>query len=355
MFVGRAAQKKNLDAVLAFPATTFRLVVCGAERSVPDGVCNLGTVDHDRMPEVFAACDFLLHAAVGEGFPVAVQEAMASGLPVALLWDAGYAGSVDQEAVMAVSSLTSSRGSPTSSRGPQSVAPTPGGALGPSPQRTGTGIGQCSSTSTCSRPRWRVALMPATEAAYQPSPRVAVVVPCLNEAPSIAAVVKDFRTVLPDAQIVVVDNGSTDGTAEIARHAGAVVIRETRRGKGFALLAGLRRAAPADIFIMVDGDDTYPAQDATALIAHIQDGADMVIGTRLHVDDAGAFRVGHSIGNRLFIGVVRLLFGIRTKDLFSGYRALTNRLLQHSPVIARGFYFRGRIVHSGICEPVPCR
>ena len=180
-------------------------------------------------------------------------------------------------------------------------------------------------------------MMPATEAAYQPSPRVAVVVPCLNESPSIAAVVKDFRTVLPDAQIVVVDNGSTDGTAEIARHAGAVVIRETRRGKGFALLAGLRRAAPADIFIMVDGDDTYPAQDATALIAHIQDGADMVIGTRLHVDDAGAFRVGHSIGNRLFIGVVRLLFGIRTKDLFSGYRALTNRLLQHSPVIARGF------------------
>ena len=100
--------------------------------------------------------------------------------------------------------------------------------------------------------------------------------------------------------------------------AGATVIRETRAGKGFALLTGLRRAAPADIFIMVDGDSTYAASDAIALIARIQDGADMVIGTRLHVNESGAFRAGHSLGNRLFIGVVRLLFGIRTNDLFSG-------------------------------------
>ena len=168
-------------------------------------------------------------------------------------------------------------------------------------------------------------------------PRVAVVVPCLHAAQSIAAVVKDFRAVLPGARIVVVDNGSTDGTADIARSAGAEVIRETRPGKGFALLAGLRRAAPVDIFIMVDGDHTYPAEDAPALIARIQDGADMVIGTRLHVNDAGAFPVGHSWGNRLFIAVVRLLFGIRTEDLFSGYRALTSRLLQQSPLIAQGF------------------
>jgi glycosyltransferase involved in cell wall biosynthesis len=168
-------------------------------------------------------------------------------------------------------------------------------------------------------------------------PRVAVVVPCRNEASSITAVVRDFRAALPAARIVVVDNASSDGTAEIARAAGAEVVRETRRGKGFALLAGLRHAAPADIFLMVDGDGTYPAEDAVLLIARIQDGADMVIGTRLQGAGEGAFRFGHSWGNHLFIAIVRTLFGIRTRDLFSGYRALSNRLLQQSPLIAHGF------------------
>jgi glycosyltransferase involved in cell wall biosynthesis len=169
------------------------------------------------------------------------------------------------------------------------------------------------------------------------TPRVAVIVPCLNEANSIAKVVMDFRAALPNARIVVVDNASTDRTGEIARAAGAEVVRETRRGKGFALLAGLRHSAPADIFLMVDGDGTYPAEGAPRLVARINDGADMVIGTRLHGADEGAFPVGHSWGNRLFIVVVRVLFGIRTIDLFSGYRAFTGRLLQQSPLIAQGF------------------
>ncbi len=105
LFVGRAAGKKNLDAVLGFARLHYRLVVCGAERSLPPDVLDLGVLPHRAMPEVFAAADFLLHAATGEGFPVAVQEAMASGLPVALLWDAGYAGSVSRDAVLAVDSL----------------------------------------------------------------------------------------------------------------------------------------------------------------------------------------------------------------------------------------------------------
>jgi glycosyltransferase involved in cell wall biosynthesis len=168
-------------------------------------------------------------------------------------------------------------------------------------------------------------------------PKVAVIVPCLNEAASIGKVVEDFRAAVPDARIVVVDNASADRTGEVARAAGAEVVRETRLGKGFALLAGLRHATPADIFIMVDGDGTYPAAAATTLIARIQDGADMAIGTRLHASDDGQFRTGHSLGNRLFITVVRVLFGIRTRDLFSGYRALSCRLLQLSPLIARGF------------------
>jgi glycosyltransferase involved in cell wall biosynthesis len=169
------------------------------------------------------------------------------------------------------------------------------------------------------------------------APAIAVVIPCFNEANSIERVVADFRAALPDARIVVVDNASTDATAQVAQAAGGDVVRETRRGKGFALLAGLRRASPADIFIMVDGDDTYDASAAPQLVDRIVDGADMVIGTRLQVGNAEAFPIGHSFGNRLFVAIVRLLFGIRTQDLFSGYRAMTSRLLQQSPLIAKGF------------------
>jgi glycosyltransferase involved in cell wall biosynthesis len=105
LFVGRAAQKKNLDAVLAFPSPGYRLVVCGAERKLPPEVINLGPLPHATMPDVFAAADFLLHPATGEGFPVTIQEAMASALPVAVLWDDGYAASVDRGAVLAACSL----------------------------------------------------------------------------------------------------------------------------------------------------------------------------------------------------------------------------------------------------------
>ena len=115
------------------------------------------------------------------------------------------------------------------------------------------------------------------------------------------------------------------------------MIRETRRGKGFALLTGLRHAAPADIFLMVDGDGTYPAESAPDFIERIRAGADMVIGTRLQGAGEGAFPLGHSWGNRMFNAVVRLLFGIQTLDLFSGYRALISRLLEQSPLIAKGF------------------
>jgi D-inositol-3-phosphate glycosyltransferase len=105
LFVGRDSQKKNLDAVLRFRSDAYRLVVCGAHRTLSSAVCNLGAVPYASMPDVFAACDFLIHAATGEGFPLAVQEAMASGLPVALLWDHGYDGSVPRDEVVAVDSL----------------------------------------------------------------------------------------------------------------------------------------------------------------------------------------------------------------------------------------------------------
>jgi glycosyltransferase involved in cell wall biosynthesis len=166
---------------------------------------------------------------------------------------------------------------------------------------------------------------------------VTVVVPCHNEAATIAKVVRDFRGALPGAQLLVVDNASSDRTAEMARQAGARVVREPRAGKGFALLTGFREAKGADYFVMVDGDDTYPAEDVVKLLDAAQAGADMVVGTRLADAEQGAFRAGHSLGNQLFNLLVRMLFGIRTSDLFSGYRVLSRRFLETTPLIARGF------------------
>ncbi|MEA2599543.1 MAG: hypothetical protein QOF89_535 [Acidobacteriota bacterium] len=179
-------------------------------------------------------------------------------------------------------------------------------------------------------------------AADSPSPprvAIAVVVPCHDEELTVGKVVADFRAALPEALVLVVDNASHDRTAEIARAAGAEVLREPRPGKGFALLTGFRRAreAGADYLIMVDGDDTYPADDAPKLLAAAEAGAEMVIGTRLQEFEEGAFRAGHSFGNWLFIFLVRLLFGVRTQDLFSGYRVITRRFLEATPLIAQGF------------------
>jgi len=179
--------------------------------------------------------------------------------------------------------------------------------------------------------------LPLRPAPAPDASRVVVVVPCHNEAATVAKVVRDFQAALPRAEVVVVDNASTDGTAELARAAGAKVIAEPRAGKGFALLSGFREGRDADFFVMVDGDDTYPAEDAARLLAAAEAGADMVIGTRLEGAEEGAFRAGHSLGNHLFNGLVRLLFGVKTQDLFSGYRVLTRRFLQSAPLIARGF------------------
>ena len=190
---------------------------------------------------------------------------------------------------------------------------------------------------------------PPSDAASRP-PRVAVVVPCHNEAATAGKVVRDFRAALPEAQLVVVDNASTDATAEIARQAGARVLLEPRAGKGFALLAGFREARGADYFVMVDGDDTYPAEDVVKLLEAARAGADMVVGTRLAGAEQGAFRAGHSLGNRLFNLLVRVLFGVRTGDLFSGYRVLSRRFLETTPLIARGFEVEAELALQAVVQ-----
>ena len=167
---------------------------------------------------------------------------------------------------------------------------------------------------------------------------VAVVIPCHNEESAVAKVVNDFRAALPGARIVVVDNCSSDGTAEAARAAGAEVVFESRRGKGYALLRGFALTRDADYVIMVDGDDTYPAEDAHKLLDCVRAGAaDMAIGTRLQTFAEEAYPPLHNLGNRLFVLLVRVLFGVRTTDLFSGYRAFSRRFLDISPLIAQGF------------------
>lgn len=183
-----------------------------------------------------------------------------------------------------------------------------------------------------SRHRLNVPLLPTAG-----DSRVAVIIPCRNEGKSIGKVVADFRRALPAARIIVVDNASTDDTAERAAEAGARVLAESRRGKGFALLRGFAAARDVDFVVMVDGDDTYPADEVTTLVAALQEGADVAIGVRLHSYDDGAYRPGHTMGNRVFIGLVRVLFGARTQDLFSGYRAFTQRFLATTPLIAQGF------------------
>jgi len=199
---------------------------------------------------------------------------------------------------------------------------------------------------TPATPAWP---QPPPEAASRP-PRVAVVVPCHNEAATAGKVVRDFRAVLPEAQVLVVDNASTDGTAETARQAGAWVLHEPRAGKGFALLAGFREARGADYFVMVDGDDTYPAEDVVKLLEAARAGADMVVGTRLAGAEQGAFRAGHSLGNRLFNLLVRMLFGVRTGDLFSGYRVLSRRFLETTPLIARGFEVEAELALQAVVQ-----
>ena len=168
--------------------------------------------------------------------------------------------------------------------------------------------------------------------------RVAVVVPCHDEAESIARVVAAFKSQLPDADLVVVDNASQDETAAEAQRAGARVIGESRLGKGFALLTGFAETRDADWTIMVDGDDTYAAEDVEQLLAAAtQKQADMVVGTRLEGAGVNALPPGHSLGNRLFIALARFLFGLRTRDLFSGYRVLSRRFLDMTPLVATGF------------------
>ena len=165
---------------------------------------------------------------------------------------------------------------------------------------------------------------------------IAVLVPCMNEALTIGAVVKGFRKSLPGCTVYVYDNNSTDGTAEIAENAGAVVGRETRPGKG-NVVRRMFSEVEADIYVMVDGDDTYDASGAQALVNKlVNEEADMVVGARIGALDEHT-RAGHAFGNRMFNRLYTSLFGREFTDIFSGYRVFSRRFVKSFPAVSAGF------------------
>jgi glycosyltransferase involved in cell wall biosynthesis len=167
-------------------------------------------------------------------------------------------------------------------------------------------------------------------------PTIAVLVPCLNEAVAIGNVVRSFRLALPDAMIFVYDNGSTDRTAEIARAAGAVVRIEPLRGKG-NVMRRMFADVEADVYVLVDGDDTYDAASAPALIDLLITGSlDMVNAARI-TNIKEAYRPGHRFGNLLLTNLVTLWFGSRLSDLLSGYRIFSRRFIKSFPALSSGF------------------
>jgi len=161
-------------------------------------------------------------------------------------------------------------------------------------------------------------------------------VPCFNEAAAIGKVVADFRAALPDATVYVYDNNSTDDTSAVAAAAGAWVCRETRRGKG-NVVCRMFQDIEADIYVMVDGDDTYDAAVAPQLVARlVEDNLDMVVGKRIETHQA-AYRAGHRLGNQVLTGLVRWLFGAQIDDMLSGYRVFSRRFVKSFPSFSREF------------------
>ncbi|WP_428395493.1 glycosyltransferase family 2 protein [Lichenicoccus sp.] len=166
--------------------------------------------------------------------------------------------------------------------------------------------------------------------------RVAVLIPCYNEAVTIAKVIADFRAALPQATIYVYDNNSRDQTCAVAAAAGAVVRRERLQGKGY-VVRRMFADIEADAYVLVDGDDTYEATDATGMVGMLADEQlDMVTGTRV-TEIKAAYRPGHRFGNVMLTGLVRQVFGRGISDMLSGYRVFSRRFVKTFPALASGF------------------
>jgi glycosyltransferase involved in cell wall biosynthesis len=177
-----------------------------------------------------------------------------------------------------------------------------------------------------------------TEAESTPDARIAVAIPCYNEAAAIATVIASFRAALPDADIVVFDNNSTDGTGDIARGLCARVVDVPEQGKGHAVRAAFATLANFDAVLLTDGDGTYPAEAAPLLVAPVLEGiADMTVGARQPTPGAGAMTFTRGVGNRLIRAAFRSLIGPGNTDLLSGYRGFSRRFRQEVKLRSSGF------------------
>lgn len=167
---------------------------------------------------------------------------------------------------------------------------------------------------------------------------VAVLIPCYNEAKTVAKVIKDYKKAVPEADIYVYDNNSTDGTAEIAEQHGAIVKHEYQQGKG-NVIRSMFRDIDADAYLMIDGDDTYPAENAREIVDIVLNNqADMVIGDRL---SSTYFtenqRIGHNFGNKLVRKLINFIFKANVRDIMTGYRGFSYDFVKSFPVISKGF------------------
>jgi glycosyltransferase involved in cell wall biosynthesis len=177
----------------------------------------------------------------------------------------------------------------------------------------------------------------AADEASSRSQEIVVLLPCLNEEQTIEEVVEAFRQALPQARIVVFDNNSTDATRDRALQAGAEVVASPLPGKG-SVVQHMLRSVHADIYVMADGDGTYPAEAAPELLRALEDsGADMIVGSRLEKHNPGAFRAFHKLGNRIISRLISGLFRTRLTDVLSGYRVMRRRLVRSMQLRSRGF------------------
>jgi hypothetical protein len=184
------------------------------------------------------------------------------------------------------------------------------------------------------------------------TPRVAVLVPCLNEETTVGEVVRGFAQALPAADVYVYDNGSTDQTARVAREAGAVIRTELRPGKG-NVVRRMFSEVTADVYVLVDGDGTYDARDAPEMVRRIwNDGCDMVIGRRM-AEGAEAYRRGHRTGNAALTQTVATLFGRSTKDMLSGYRAVSKAYVNSFPMKSSGFEIETEMTIHALSMQMP--